>query len=80
VPKLADKGEYIASESTMYRLSKAHGQLTKRTSSRVKIHPKTSPFMTSGPNQIFTWDITYVPTDVKGIFFYLYMVMDIFSR
>jgi hypothetical protein len=79
VPKLADKGEYIASESTMYRLLKAHGQLTKRTSSRVKIHPRTSPFTTTGPHQIFTWDITYVPTDVKGIFFYLYMVMDIFS-
>jgi putative transposase len=79
VPKLADKGEYIASESTMYRLLKAHGQLTKRTSSRVKIHPRTSPFTTTGPHQIFTWNITYVPTDVKGIFFYLYMVMDIFS-
>jgi putative transposase len=64
----------------MYRLLKAHGQLTKRTICRVNIHPKPLPFMATGPNQMFTWDITYVPTDVKGIFFYLYMVMDIFSR
>jgi putative transposase len=64
----------------MYRLLKAHGQLTKRTSSRVNIHSKSLPFVVTGPNQMFTWDITYVPTNVKGIFFYLYMVMDIFSR
>jgi transposase InsO family protein len=80
VPKLADKGEYIASESTMYRLLKANDQLTKRTRSRVYNHPKPLPFLATGPNQIYTWDITYLPTQVKGLFFYLYMVMDIFSR
>jgi transposase InsO family protein len=46
----------------------------------VYIHPKPLLFVATGPNQIFTWDITYGPTDVKGIFFYLYMVMAIFSR
>lgn len=80
VPKLADKGEYIASESTMYRILKANDQLTKRTSARVNTHPKPVPFVATEPNQIFTWDITYLPTQVKGLFFYLYMVMDIFSR
>lgn len=80
VPKLADDGLYLASESTIYRLLVQQGQLTKRTSSRVYNHPKPMPFVATGPNQIYTWDITYLPTDVKGIFLYLYMVMDIYSR
>lgn len=80
VPKLADDGLYLASESTIYRLLKQQGQLTKRTSSRVYNHPKPLPFVATGPNQIYSWDITYLPTDVKGIFLYLYMVMDIYSR
>jgi transposase InsO family protein len=80
VPKLADKGIYIASESTMYRTLKAHDQLTKRESSRTYNHSKPTPFVATGPNQIYCWNITYLPSQVKGIFFYLYMVMDIFSR
>lgn len=80
VPKLADDGLYLASESTIYRLLKQQGQLTKRTSSCVYNHPKPMPFVATGPNQIYSWDITYLPTDVKGIFLYLYMVIDIYSR
>src|SRR3546814_17245921 len=33
-----------------------------------------------GPNQLFSWDITYLPTRIKGIYFYLYLFMDLFSR
>ncbi len=80
VPKLADNGMYLASESTIYRLLNANDQLAKRTSTHVYHHPKPLPFIATGPNQIYTWDITYLPTDVKGIFLYLYMVMDIYSR
>jgi transposase InsO family protein len=80
VPKLADKGIYIASESTIYRTLKAHNQLTKRTNTRTYNHPKPMPLVATGANQIYTWDITYLPSQVKGMFFYLYMVMDIFSR
>lgn len=80
VPKLADRGEYIASESTMYRILKANKLLTKRTSARVNTYPKPVPFVATGPNQVYTWDITYLPTQVKGIFCYLYMVLDIYSR
>lgn len=80
VPKLADKGEYIASESTMYRVLKAHKQLTKRSRSRVKAHVRPAPLIATAPNQVYTWDITYLPTQVKGLFFYLYMVLDIYSR
>lgn len=80
VPKLADDGLYLASESTIYRLLTQEGQLAKRTRSRVYNHPKPLPFVATAPNQIYSWDITYLPTDVKGIFLYLYMVMDIYSR
>jgi putative transposase len=80
VPKLADDGIYLASESTIYRLLTANNRLAKRTSTRVYNHPKPLPFVATAPNQIYTWDITYLPTDVKGIFLYLYMVMDIYSR
>jgi putative transposase len=39
-----------------------------------------SPFQATGPNQLYSWDITYLPTTVRGVYFYLYMFMDIFSR
>jgi len=41
---------------------------------------KPTPLVATGPNQIYSWDITYLPTLVKGVFFYLYLVMDIYSR
>jgi transposase InsO family protein len=81
VPKLADTGIYIASESTFYRLLKAAGQLAHRLKSKPKrtiVKPKA--LVASGPNQIYSWDITYLPSAIKGVFFYLYLVMDIYSR
>ncbi len=81
VPKLVDKGLYIASESTFYRVMKVHNQLNHRDKSKPvrKIH-KPKALTATEPNQIYTWDITYLPTVVKGIFLYLYLVMDIYSR
>lgn len=81
VPTLADKGLYIGSESTFYRVLKAHGLLAHRersmpTNSRKKPEALTA----TGANQIYTWDITYLPTRVRGRFFYLYLVLDIYSR
>lgn len=81
VPKLADEGRYIASESSFYRVLKAARQLKHRDkakSARTVIKPKA--LIASGPNQIYSWDITYLPTQVHGIFLYLYLVMDIYSR
>ena len=81
VPKLADKGVYIASESTFYRVLKEAKQLQHRLKSKPDQQIKKPRALTAtGPNQIFTWDITYLPTQVKGIFLYLYLVMDIYSR
>lgn len=81
VPRLADKGMYIGSESSFYRILKEEKQLQHRLKSkpaRTVIKPKALTAV--APNQVYTWDITYLPTRVKGSFFYLYLVLDVFSR
>lgn len=80
VPKLADQGIYIASESSFYRVLKSHNQLKHRHASKPAQHHRPASLCAEGPNQVYTWDITYLPTQVKGLFLYLYLVMDIFSR
>lgn len=81
VPILADHGQYIASESTFYRVLKAENQLGHRGAERpAQRRHKPRALSATMPNQLFSWDITYLPTLVKGIYFYLYLFMDIFSR
>ncbi|GAB6163962.1 hypothetical protein JCM12298_31220 [Desulfothermus naphthae] len=80
VPMLADRGRYIASESTFYRVLREAGQLTHRQRSKPKTYSKPKHYRASGPNQIWSWDITYLPTLIQGMFFYLYMYIDIYSR
>ena len=81
VPRLADNGQYIASESTFYRVLKAENQLKHRGADRPS-KPRCKPraLSATAPAELFSWDITYLPTQVKGIYFYLYLFMDIFSR
>lgn len=81
VPLLADRGVYLASESTMYRILRNEQQLTHRASSRAP-HARTRPdeAVATGPNQVWSWDITYLPSAVRGQFYYLYMAIDVFSR
>ncbi len=81
VPKLADEGRYLASESTFYRVLKAENQLQHRQKSKpVRQVKKPRALTATTANQIYSWDITYLPTQVLGLFFYLYLVMDIYSR
>ena len=81
VPILADRGEYIASESTFYRIMRAENQLRHRSAERpAQRRHKPRALCATAPKQLFSWDITYLPTPVKGIYFYLYLFMDIFSR
>lgn len=81
VPKLADKGQYLASESTFYRILNDCSQLKHRDKCKpAKKVVKPQALTATGPNQIYTWDITYLPSQVKGLFFYLYLVLDIYSR
>lgn len=80
VPMLADEGRYIASESTFYRVLRAENQLAHRQLSRAPKHHKPTAYAATSANQVWSWDITYLPTQVAGLYFYLYLVMDIFSR
>jgi transposase InsO family protein len=80
VAELADQGRYLASEATMYRILKETGQNKHRQASSPKKHQKPMELTATAPNQIWTWDITYLPGPTKGIFFYLYMVIDLYSR
>lgn len=80
VPKLADTGRYLASESTMGRILKAEGQATHRGPKKCKQTSKPREKQASGPCQIWSWDITYLRSPVAGNFFYLYMAMDVWSR
>lgn len=81
VPALADKGLYIASESSFYRVLNQADQLQHRGRARAvrKVH-KPQSYKATSPNQVWSWDITFLASDITGIFFRLYMMMDIFSR
>ncbi|WP_425356662.1 IS3 family transposase [methane-oxidizing endosymbiont of Gigantopelta aegis] len=80
VPRLLDLGCYLASESTFYRVMKAHNQLKHRAKGAAGQHNKPQSLKATQANQIYSWDITYLLSPVKGQYFYLYMVMDIYSR
>lgn len=80
VPLLADAGQYIASESTFYRILRAENQLAHRLASRSVKHHRPEAYEANGPNQVWTWDISYLPTQVAGLYVYLYMIVDIYSR
>jgi len=80
VPLLADKEQYLCSESTMMRLLRREGQLKHRGPKKPRRHKKPSEKNAMGPNQIWSWDISYLRSLVAGQFFYLYMAVDIWSR
>ena len=81
VPALADEGVYIASESTFYRVLREEKMLNHRgRGSEPGKHGKPTSYTATEPNQVWTWDITYLHGPVKGMFFYLYLIIDLFSR
>ena len=81
VPRLADRGEYIASESSFYRVLKAADQLHCRGRAKARQKPKVpTTHVAQAPNEVWSWDVTYLPSRVRGQFYYLYLVEDIYSR
>lgn len=81
VPRLADQGIYVASESTLYRLLRKAGQMAHRRAEQpAQKRSKPRALVATQPDQIYCWDITYLPTTVCGAFFYLYLFEDLFSR
>jgi transposase InsO family protein len=80
VPTLADRGEYIASESTFYRVLHDEDQMQHRQRARPRTSTKPKEHIARAPNQVYCWDITYLRSTVRGAFFYLYLILDIYSR
>jgi len=81
VPILAERGEYMASESTFYRVLRDARQLKHRQASRpTTVSHKPEALQATAPNQLYSWDITYLPSTIRGVFFYLYLFMDLYSR
>jgi len=81
VPRLTDQGTFIASESTFYRVLRAANQVRHRGASKPAVErSKPRALSATQPNQLYSWDITYLPTTVRGVHFYLYLFLDIYSR
>ena len=71
VPRLADQGRYVASESTFYRILRAEKQVNHRRNERpAQARTKPRAVCATAPNQLYSWDITYLPSLIRGQFFY----------
>ena len=81
VAELADTGLYIASEASFYRVLKDARQQHHRGRARApKQHAPKTTHTAHAPNQVWCWDITWLPSTVLGRFFKLYIILDLFSR
>jgi putative transposase len=80
VPRLADEGRYVASESSFYRILREHKQLAHRGRARAAVYREPPRRCARAANQLWCWDITYLPTSVRGTFFFLYLILDVYSR
>ncbi len=80
VPLLADTGRYLASEATIYRILREERLLGHRGRAKVPERRPPRSHVATGPNQLWTWDITYLKTPVRGVFVYLYLMLDVWSR
>ena len=81
VPRLADQQRYVGSESTFYRILREENQLAHRRPERVaQKRSKPRAISACEPNELYSWDITYLPSLVHGVYFYLYLFLDVFSR
>ncbi len=80
VPTLADRSTYIASESSFYRVLREADQLEHRGRTKAPVSRPPREHCATGPNQVLSWDITYLRSPVAGMFFYLYLFVDVWSR
>jgi putative transposase len=80
VPKLADMNIYKASERTMYRVLKRRRLERHRERTRPHTRHRPAEYRATGPRQVWSWDITYLRSPIKGCFWLLYMVVDVWSR
>jgi putative transposase len=77
---LLDEGRYLCSERTMYRILAANSEVRERRNQlRHMNHPRPELLATK-PNELWSWDITKLKGPEKWTYFYLYVVLDVFSR
>lgn len=81
VPMLADEDIYLASESSFSRVLREQGQTTHRGRAKAPraVRPPTT-HIASAIGQVWCWDMTYLPAAVLGRWFYLYLILDLYSR
>ncbi|WP_281390987.1 IS3 family transposase [Streptosporangium album] len=77
---LLDEGVYLCSQATMYRLLRQRGQSGERRVQAVHPAKKKPELEADGPNQVWSWDITKLKGPVRGVYYLLYVIIDIFSR
>jgi len=81
VPMLLDQGRYICSVRTIYRLLGKEDLIHQRDGSKKRQKRAKPPQrIATGPNEVWCWDITWLPGAIKGLFFYAYVIIDIFDR
>lgn len=77
---LLDEGTYLCSQATMYRLLRERGQAGERRAQAVRPATVKPELEAGGPNQVWSWDITKLKGPVRGVYYLLYVIIDIFSR
>jgi transposase InsO family protein len=78
---LADEGVYLGSESSMARVLRAHGQNTRRGRAKApKASRPPTTHIATAPGQVWCWDMTYLPANIMGRWFHLYLILDLYSR
>ena len=80
VPILADRGLFVASESSFYKILREYNMNKHRGKSKRPEPRAVQGLLATSPNKVWSWDITYLNSPIKGKFYYLYLVMDVFSR
>ena len=77
---LLDEGRYLASERTMYRILAAEGEMLERRDQLVHPAYAKPELLAEGPNELWSWDITKLKGPAKWTYYYLYVLLDVFSR
>jgi putative transposase len=81
VPTLADEGIYIASESSFHRVLRKHGQMNRRGRAHLPRTPRPpTTHIATSPAEVWCWDVTFLPAQVQGRWFYFYLILDLYSR
>ena len=77
---LLDEGHYVCHWRTMYRILNEHKEVRERRNQRRHPSYKKPELLARGPNELWSWDITKLRGPQKWTYYYLYVIMDVFSR